>query len=242
MTKIRVACIQMQVSQSKKENLPRILEYIRQSDCDFMLFPEMSLTGYHGDFNEERTREAWKQIAAACRQHYISAVIGTGARVDGHTCIQSRIYGDNGQLIGAHDKIVPTEEERKWCRPGEELRVFQHKGITFGCLICNDLWVTPGCGPYPDPRLSYQLSRKGAQIIFHSINSGHTQIHTPYHESNLALRAIEGGVYIVTANAATPKGPVNAPTGVISPEGKWLVQCPRTGEHRVTYDIDLDVE
>ncbi len=241
MTKIRVTGVQMQVSPSKKENLPKILEYIRQGDCDFMLFPEMSLTGYHGDFNEERTREAWKQIAVACRQSYVTAIIGTGVHVDGHTCIQSRIYGDDGKLVGTHEKIVPTEGDRKWCRAGEELRVFNHKGLTFGCLICNDLWVTPGCGPYPDPRLSYQLSKKGAQIIFHSVNSGHTQIHTPYHESNLALRALEGNLYIVTANAATPEGPVNAASGVMSPKGEWLIQCPRTGEHKFTFDIDLEM-
>lgn len=240
MAVIRITGVQMQVSPSKNENLPRILEYIRQGDCDFMLFPEMSLTGYHGDFNEERTREAWKQIAAACRQSYVTAIIGTGAIIDGHTYIQSRIYGDDGQLIGTHEKIVPTEGDRKWCRPGEELRTFTHKGVTFGCLICNDLWVTPGCGPYPDPRLSYQLGKKGAQIIFHSINSGFTQIHTPYHESNLVLRAMEANVYIVTANASSLNLPVNAASGIVSPEGKWLVQCPRIGEHKFTYDIEIE--
>lgn len=242
MTTVRVTGIQMRVSPSKKENLPRILEYIRQGDCDFMLFPEMSLTGYHGDFNEERTREAWKLVAAACRQSYVTAIIGTGAVIEGNTCIQSRIYSDEGQLVGTHEKIVPTEGDRKWCRPGEELRLFEHKGIAFGCLICNDLWVTPGCGPYPDPRLSLQLARKGAQIIFHSINSGYSQIHTDYHESNLALRALEGNLYIATANAACDEGPVNAATGIMSPKGKWLVQCPRTGEQKYTYDIEIEKE
>ena len=189
-----------------------------------------------------RTREAWKQIAAACRQSYVTAIIGTGAVIDGQIHIQSRIYSDEGQLLGTHEKIVPTDGDRKWCRPGEELRVFSHKGITFGCLICNDLWVTPGCGPYPDPRLSYQLSKKGAQIIFHSINSGHSQVHTPYHESNLVLRAMEGKVYIATANAASNNGPVNAATGIVSPEGEWLKQCPRTGEHKYTFDIEVEKE
>lgn len=240
MATIRVCGVQMHVAPSKKENLPRILDYIRQGDCDFMLFPEMSLTGYHGDFNDDRTREAWKQIAVACRQSYVTAIIGTGAHFDGHAHIQSRIYSDDGKLVGTHEKIVPTEEDRKWCRPGEELRVFDYKNITFGCLICNDLWVTPGCGPYPDPRLTYQLSKKGAQVIFHSINSGNSQIHTTFHESNLALRAREGDLFIATANAATEEGAVNAASGIMSPEGEWLVQCPREGEHKYVYDIEVD--
>ena len=240
MTTLRVAGVQMTVSRNKNENLPRILEHIRKAAADIVLFPEMSLTGYHGDFHEQRTREAWRQIAAACRQHYVAAVIGTGAVVDGHTFIQSRIYSDQGTLLGTHEKIVPTSDERKWCRPGEELRVFTLKDIPFGCLICNDLWVTPGCGPYPDPRLTYQLGKKGAKIIFHSVHSGGSQIHTPYHESNLRLRAMESGLHIVTANAAVPGGSVNAPSGVVGPDGNWLVQCPREGEH--TFNADLDIE
>lgn len=241
MATIRVCGVQMEVAPSKKDNLPRILDYIRQGDCDFMLFPEMSLTGYRSEFDDERTREALKQIAVACRQSYVTAIIGTGAHIEGHTYIQSRIYTDEGKLLGTHEKIVPTEADRKWCRQGEELRVFEHRGITFGCLICNDLWVTPGCGPYPDPRLTYQLAKRGAQVIFHSIHSGHSQIHTAYHESNLALRAREGDLFIVTANAAVPEGhSVNAASGVMSPEGEWLVQCPREGEHKFVYDIDVD--
>lgn len=242
MTTVRIAGIQMNVSPGKKENLPRILEYIRQGDCDFMLFPEMSLTGYHGEFNEERTREAWKQIAAACRQNYVTAIIGTGAKIEGRACIQSRVYSEEGQLLGTHEMIIPTESERKWCRPGEELRVFDHKGVTFGCLIGNDLWVAPGMGPYPDPRLSLQLAKQGAQIIFHGCHSGADQRYTAFHESNLALRAREGGVYIATANAAPAEGQVNAASGIVSPEGKWLVQCPRSGEHRYTFDLDIDIE
>ncbi len=240
MATIRITCVQMGISPSKKENLPHILDYIRQGDCDFMLFPEMSLTGNHGDFDEERTRKAWKQIAAACRQSYVTAIIGTGAVIDGHRCIQSRVYSGEGQLIGTHEKIVATENDRKWCRPGEELRLFEYKGITFGCLIGNDLWVAPGYGPYPDPRLSCQMAKKGAQIIFHSNNSGHNPLYTEFHESNLALRALEGGFYIATANAACDGAPVNAASGTMSPGGKWLSHCPRIGEHKCSLDIEIE--
>ena len=242
MATVRVSGIQMAVSRKLADNLEKILEHIERSDCDFIVFPEMGLTGYHGDFSDNAVRKAWRQIAAACRQAYVTAIIGTGARENGAIYIQSRVYGDDGNLLGTHEKLVPTEGDRKFCRPGEELRVFQYRGITFGCLICNDLWVTPGCGPYPDPRLSCQLGKKGAQIIFHSIHSGASAIHAPYHDSNLRLRAIEGQLYIVTANAPDPEGPVNAPTGVVSPKGEWLVKCPLTGEHHYVYDLEMDTE
>ncbi|MFA7692700.1 MAG: carbon-nitrogen hydrolase family protein [Candidatus Hydrogenedentes bacterium] len=240
MRTIRIAGIQMNVSSSKKDNLPRILGYIRQGDCDFLLFPEMSLTGYHNNFNEERTKDAWKQIAAACRQSYVTAIIGTGVIIDGKNCIQSRIYTDEGQLLGTHEKIVPTEADRKWCVPGEELRVFNYKDCSFGCLIGNDLWVAPGKGPYPDPRLSFQLGKKGAQIIFHSMATGTDSAYAAYYQSNLALRARESNVFIVTANTAVESGQLNMPSGIMSPEGKWLIQSKRSDEFRYTYDLEIE--
>ncbi|MBN2308848.1 MAG: carbon-nitrogen hydrolase family protein [Candidatus Hydrogenedentes bacterium] len=242
MTTIRLTGVQMAVSPKLEENLPVILAYIEKSDSDFILFPEMSLTGYHGEFSDKATEQAWRQIAAACRQSYVSALIGTGCRTAEGVFIQTRIYDKSGELVGTHEKLVPTAGDRKFCRPGEELRVFEDNGITFGCLICNDLWVTPGCGPYPDPRLMYQLGQKGAQIVFHSAHSGSSAIHTPFHESNLVLRARESKIYVATANAADPDGPVNSPTGVVSPEGEWLVQCPRQGQHAFTYDVEFDTE
>jgi len=240
MPTIRVSGVQMEVSAKLDENLPKILHYIETSDADFILFPEMSLTGYHGDFSEKATEAAWVKIASACRQAYVSALIGTGVRTPDGTYIQTRIYSDEGKLVGTHEKLVPTQGDRKFCRPGEELRLFRLMGVSFGCLICNDLWVTPGCGPYPDPRLTFQLGQRGAQIIFHAVNSGSAPEYVPYHESNLMLRARESKLYIVTANAADQKGPVNALSGVVSPKGEWLVQCPRVGEHRYGCDIQVD--
>ena len=242
MSEIRVSGVQMFVSPNLEENLPKILRYLRESEAQFLLFPEMSLTGYHGNFDQRATEGAWNAIAAACVESRVTALIGTGCKTDGETTIQTRIITEKGEVLGTHDKMVPTNGDRKFCVPGKELRTFNHYGIPFGCLICNDLWVTPGGGPYPDPRLTYQLGQKGAKVIFHAIHSGSHPIHIPYHESNLVLRAMESKVFIVTANAADPKGPVNASTGIVSPEGKWLVQLPREGEHTYTYDLEIDVE
>lgn len=240
MSQIRVQGVQMHVSDKLDDNLPRILDYIGRTDADFILFPEMSLTGYHGEFSDNHTRAAWRQIAAACRQSYVTAIIGTGCQEEDGIYIQSRVYNKEGEFIGSHEKLVPTSGDRKFCRPGAELRVFNDNEIRFGCLICNDFWVTPGCGPYPDPRLAYQLGKKGAQAIFHAINSGSSERHTPYHESNLALRAEESNLYVCTANAATHDGPVNCATGIMGPDGQWVTQVPRTGEHTYTYDLDLE--
>ena len=240
MATLRVGAVQMEIKPTKSENKPRILNLIERSDCDILLFPEMSLTGYNNDFSTSKTEAAWDEIAVKCRQSYTGAIIGTGARHGDHTHIQSRIYSDEGELIGTHEKLVPTQSEREWCRPGEELRTFEFKGVRFGCLICNDFWVTPGAGPYSDRRLSHKLSKEGVQVIFLSVNSGTDPKYSAWHEENLKLRAQEGGFYVVTANAAYDTGDNNCPTGIMAPNGEWLVKQPQSGESVLTFDLELD--
>mgnify|MGYP003572422044 FL=1 len=239
MSTLRISGVQMRVASKMTDNLPRILDFITHSESDFILFPEMALTGHHGDFASSALEAAWDKIAAACRLAYATAIVGTGARDDGHGVIQSRVFSDEGEVIGTHEKLVPTKEEHKFCRPGTELRSFEHMGLSFGCLIGNDMWVRPGLGPYPDPRLSYQLGKKGVQVVFHSLSSGSEAQYSTFHEANLKLRAIESKAYIVTANAASPNGPLNAPSGVMSPEGEWLVKSPLQGEQTFSYDLEI---
>lgn len=238
----RIAGIQMLVSPSLADNLPVILGHIAwagRSGAQFVLFPEMALSGYHGKFEQHSVERALQDIAAAAAEHQVCALVGTGYRNGESTTIQVRVYAPTGELVGWHEKLMPTSGDRQWCQPGHELRVLEHQGLRFGVLICNDLWVTPGCGPYPDPRLCYQLGKRGAGVIFHAINSGSAPEYLPYHESNLALRARESAFYIVTANAASLDTPINCSSGVMGPDGHWLLACERLGEQRYLADIEL---
>lgn len=240
MTTLRIKGIQMEVGQTRTQNLPRILDKIKTCDCDFLLFPELSLTGDESEVSDSVLQESWEQIAAACRVSYVTGIVGTGSRANGKAHIQSRIFSDEGEVLGTHEKLVPTESDRSWCYPGAELRHFEHGDLSFGCLIGNDLWVAPGFGPYTDRRLSYQLGQRGVQVIFHSNQSGTDAQYAEYYAANLRLRARESRCYIVTVNAADPNGAVNVPSGVVGPDGEWLVRCPATGEQEFSYDLSLD--
>jgi len=244
---VRLSGVQMVVSRELDINLPKILAHIAaaaEDGADLVLFPEMSLTGYHGDYQDDALKRGIREVVAAAKRHRIAAVISTGWREDGASYIQARAYDSDGSLLGTHEKMVPTgidgkSGDRAFCVPGKELRTFVWRGIACGMLICNDLWVTPGCGPYPDPRVAYQLGKKGAKIIFHAINSGSGQRHLPYHESNLALRAEESKLYIATANAASMDRPINCSTGVVKPDGEWLTKLDRLGEGRYLAMVTL---
>jgi len=248
--KLRISGVQMVVSKDLSDNLPRILNHIRaaaEDGADLVMFPEMSLSGYHGDFDTAEVEKAVEAVATAARDSAIAVIVGTGWREqngDIETFIQNRIYGSDGTLLGTHEKMVPTgadtDGDRSFCVPGKELRTFTWEGITCGSLICNDLWCTPGCGPWHDPRLMYQLGQKGAKVVFHAINSGTSQLHTPYHESNVKLRAMESGMYVATANAASMDASVNCSTGVMGPDGEWCTRIARQGEGRYLVELPFD--
>jgi predicted amidohydrolase len=110
--------------------------------------------------------------------------------------------------------------------------------LCFGVLICNDLWVTPGCGPYPDPRLSYQLGRKGARVIFHAVGApGGGPKYRLFHEGNHLLRAIESRVYIPVSNITGPASQASVRVGIVTPQGEWLVAAPFGKDAMVIGDV-----
>jgi predicted amidohydrolase len=237
---IRVAGIQMLVSSELEANLPKILAQIAiaaDDGSEIVLFPEMSLSGYHGKYDFDAVQKAVDEIRATLQKVSVAAIVSTGWRQDGEAFIQQRAYDNAGELLGTHEKMLPTgidgkTGDRAFCVPGRELRTFTWHGVACGMLICNDMWMTPGCGPHHDSRLMYQLGKMGAQIVFHSIHSGPGIRHIPYHESNISLRAEENKVHVCAANAAHQRRGINCSSGVVTPNGEWITRLNRVGEGR----------
>lgn len=237
MALVRLTGYQMSVADAKAENLPRIIDAIKKSDSDFVVFPEMSLTGHHGEFSPTKTEAAWEQIATVCRQTYTTAIVGTGAELDGNIYNQARVFSAAGEVDATQDKLIPTKAEREWCTPGESLNTFAAENLTFGCLISNDFWVAPGNGPYPDRRLSYQLGEKGVQMIFLLADTGIDPAYTEYYESNIQLRAREAGAFVFFVNTAAKSGTLNCPSGVVNPKGEWVARVDGIGEAVLRFDL-----
>ena len=81
----------------------------------------------------------------------------------------------------------------------------------------------------PNPHLTLQQSKAGAQAIFHAVSSGIDVRFRAYHESNLALRAAEARCPIVVVNSASEKGEINCASGVVMPH-EYARMLPRKGE------------
>jgi predicted amidohydrolase len=224
----RVTLAQVPVTADVAKNLQYARATFEQAAHDraqWVLFPEMFLSGYYGGFQQKEIAQGFDEICALCRQGQVSGLISTGWKEHGKTYDQIRIVNPRGECTGVYAKRCLCYAE-SYLTPGETPMVHELNGLKFGTLICNDLWVTPGFSDGPDPHLSLQIARQGAQVIFHAVNSGSDQHYRAYQESNQLVRAAEAKCPIVAVNAFTPPA-VNAASGVVGTNFTHLAELPR---------------
>jgi predicted amidohydrolase len=255
---IRVAGAQIGVTRDISANvaaIERAIAYAALVRADILLTPEGSLSGYTHDFDQVAVAEALRFVTGAAAIAQVGLALGTCfvEPEDGRCYNQVRFYRADGAYLGFHSKTLSCgtltdpprgEIEHYAVAP---LRTFDVCGVSAGALICNDLWANPGCTPQDDPHLTHRLARKGARVLFHAVNGGrggqHAELCWRYHESNLLMRAGASRIWIVTVdNCDPPEIPCSAPSGVVTPEGRWAVQAPDRGEQFYTYDIELASE
>jgi len=227
----RITLAQIFVTREVKTNLERIREAFaqaRQENAQWVFFPEGALSGYYNGFDQEQVAAAFSEVQALCRKTKLYAVLGTCWKQDGKTSNEIRILDDGGELVGQYAKRCLTYGDAKQFVKGNTPLVHQVRGLTCGTLICNDLWVTPGFSDGPNPHLTLQQAKLGAQVIFHAVNSGADPKYRDYHESNLKLRSAEARCPIVVVNAAH-QDPINCASGVVY-DFKYQVELPRAGE------------
>jgi NAD+ synthase len=228
----RATLAQVVVHKNVAQNLVNArcaLEQAAAEKSEFVLFPEMFLTGSARDFQQSEAAAGMAEIAELCRKFAVTALVGTAWKEEDKTFNQVRIVDATGAPAGVYAKKCLTYGDAKMVTAGTTPLVFSLADLTVGILICNDLWVTPGYTDGPNPHLTLKQARAGAQVIFHHIFSGNDQRHRAYHESNHFVRAAEAKCPIVAVNAfSAPE--VNATSGVIGTEFQHLVALPRDRE------------
>jgi len=238
---VKMAGLQMMVGNDISKNKEQILLGISQAakeGASFLITPEGSLSGYTSHFNQDELSIALEEIKKAARNANVGLMLGTcfkEIRKGNEICFnQVRVYKPDGDSLGVYSKIlrcsdpdVPGTGEMTEYAEGT-LRTFEWNGHSFGILICNDLWATPGYTTMPNPYLAWKLRQMGAQFIVHCINSGSSQRYRAFHESSAELWALSQNIPIVEVNAAQ-EDQVNAQSGLIGPDGERIVRVPDRG-------------
>ena len=227
----RITLAQIRVSRDVDDNLPRIRAAFAQAKKDkagWIMFPEGALSGYGYKFDQAKVAAALAEVMALCRDARVIAVLGTCWQENGQITNEILIIDAEGKVVGRYVKRCLTYGEAKNYKAGDTPLVHQVNGLTVGTLICNDLWVTPGFTDGPNPHLTLQQARLGAQVIFHAVNSGSNLKFRDYHESNLKVRSAEAKCPIVVVNAAADQ-PINCASGVVV-DFEYVKALPTRGE------------
>lgn len=165
---LKIALAQMDCQLADLEaNLRTHLELTEtaiQHGAQIIIFPELSLTGYH---LQERVAEvALAENAARLEplrelSRRIDILFGLVLESPDHRVYNSALYFSGGKILHRHDKVyLPTYgafEEGKFFAHGERLRAFDNAFTRSGILICEENW---------HPSAAHILWLDGVKVFF----------------------------------------------------------------------------
>ena len=163
---LQVSCVQMHWCKSLEANLQATLRQIRaaaDAGSRVVLFPEANLTGYYFPYLVEldvaAVKDALAQTGAAAAAHNIWVIVGTIQQTPDRFLNLAHVISPTGEIVHEYAKAnTAGRDEKKYCRGGNKLSLFEIDGILCTLVICRD-------GRHPE---LYRIpAMAGAQILFH---------------------------------------------------------------------------
>ncbi|MEU8569429.1 nitrilase-related carbon-nitrogen hydrolase [Streptomyces pathocidini] len=227
-------------------NLATARDQIEQAGAhgsDLVVFPELSLHGYHlGALRQDTSIEAKDPRLAELSTPGPDVLVGFHE----HTALRAyntSAYYAGGALLHAHRKLyLPNYlawEERKHVSPGQNLRAYDLPGGhgRAATLVCNDAW---------QPVLPWLAVQDGAEVIVVPTNSAagldpEAMDTGSYWDTLLSYTARMLQAWVVFVNRVGNENGASFWGGsrVVDPRGSVVAQAPRWEPALVTVDIDL---
>lgn len=186
------------------------------------------------------------RLANAAREHRINVVISTHER-GGETIYNTLIYlSDEGELLGAHRKLIPTVTERLvWgMGDGSDLAAYSTSAGQLGGLLCFEHHMAPA---------RFLLAQLGVQV--HASPWPGFEMLDGVVDACTRQLAFENGCFVIVAReimSAERLGPGLPDTGddpgrwaahggsaIIGPDGNYLAGPVFDEEKIITAEIDL---
>ncbi len=212
-----------------------------KNECDLIIFPEMSLTGYICrdliyKLAEPINGPSIDKLERVARDHNLHIVLGMPEESEARGIIHnaSVLLGPTG-VLGTYRKMyLPTHsvfEEKRYFRLGYEIQTFKTKIGNIGMLICYDIFF---------PEIARFLTVDGAQIIV--CISASPSGRRDYFETLTKARAIENSVFLAYVNLVGIEDGLQFWGGshLLSPEGRLLAKAKYDEEDEVFVTIDYE--
>ena len=163
---LQVSCVQMHWALPMASNLERTLHFIGQAAAAgsrVVLFPEANLTGYYFphvlSLPPKAVQAALDKTREAAAEHGIWVIAGTLRKTPRRYLNLAHVIAPNGAITHEYAKVhMAGADEKKHCRGGDKLSLFEIDGVCCTLAICRD-------GRHPE---LYRIpAMAGAQILFH---------------------------------------------------------------------------
>jgi len=162
---LQVSCVQMHWAKSMDFNLQRTLHYIEyaaEQGSQVVLLPEANLTSYYFPFvielDPRQVTDALQRTCAAAAEHDIWVIAGTIQKTADRFLNMAHVINPKGEIVHEYAKVnLAGQDEKKYCRGGDKLSLFEIEGVLCTLVICRD-------GRHPE--LYRVPAMAGAQILF----------------------------------------------------------------------------
>ncbi|TXD97653.1 carbon-nitrogen hydrolase family protein [Psychrobacter frigidicola] len=199
---------------------------------DFMIFPELALTGFPTKDNIEylwdESEEHFQNILLASKNTGSTIIIGHIEKQD-QFFYNSCFFIKNGEVIHKHRKSKLWLDDIGIFTNGNDLSVIEIDNVVCGAQICFELEFPEG---------SRSLAKLGAEIIF--MPNGNMSPYANVHYVLTQARAIENQCFVITCNSVGVGhgGKFVGESLVVSPTGEIIKKLDSMQEI-VEVNIDL---
>jgi len=236
----RVVCLQTRpVFGERTRNLDAAARLLDGVEADLVVLPELFATGYSfrnrdeaADLAEEATGGPTVERLCALSERTGALVVGGFLERDGDRFFNAAAVAAGGRLVHVYRKLHLFGFEPDVFTPGDrELPVVEHDGLRVGVMICFD-WIFP--------EAARVLALRGADVIAHPSN-----LVLQWCQRAMRTRALENGVYTVTANrvgaehrSPRPRLAFTGHSVIVDPLGEVLAEGPGEDEAALACEID----
>jgi predicted amidohydrolase len=163
---LQVSCVQLHWAKSLEYNLARVQEYLGRAAAEgsrVVLFPEATLTSYYFPYvvslDGAAIRAALAQTCRWVKEAGLWAIVGTIQPTADRWLNIAHVIDPDGSIVYEYAKVhMAGRDEKRYCRGGNKLALFEIDGIRCTLVICRD-------GRHPE--LYRTPAMAGAQVLFH---------------------------------------------------------------------------
>ncbi len=228
MRDIRIAAVTIHAPFGKiHHNLVKMEEWVmqaKQENVGIICFPEMNVTGYSVKkdihlYAQGVPGKVSDEVARMADRFDMVILFGMAVKDEAGRVYAGHLVASPGKAVQVYRKLHLGPPEKDIFTAGDDIPVFDARGIRFGIQLCYDAHF---------PELSTHMTARGAEVIFipHASPKGTSLEKLQSWMRHLPARAYDNSIFIVCCNQIGDNG-----DGLIFP-GVSVVIGPTGEVHR----------